>query len=72
MKFQLLVEHDAQTKSWCATVAGLPIVVDADSEDDAIKMAKEGIEFYFEESNGRHRSSPAAQKGKVKSVTVEI
>ena len=72
MKYQVIVEYDAETKAWSANVAGLPVYVDADSEAEAIELAKEGIQLYLEETRGRRRSSPAVRPGKARLVTVEI
>ncbi len=72
MKFQVIVEYDPETSSWTAHAAGMPVIVDADSEGEAIKLAKEGIQLYLEETKGRRRSSPSVRPGKAKLVTVEV
>jgi predicted RNase H-like HicB family nuclease len=72
VKFQVLLEYEPKSTSWCATVSGLPIVVDANSEREAIHMAKEAIELYFDSTKRRQRSFPARPPGKAKLVTVEI
>jgi len=47
-------------------VAGLPIVVDADSEEEAVRLAREAIALYLEEE-------PVPQKPvRVKVVTVAL
>ena len=72
MKFQVLVEYDRETKSWSASVAGLPVFVDADSEREAIRLATEGIHFHLEETKARQRSPQSLRPGKAKLVTVEV
>ena len=46
---QVIIEYDPETKSYTTTVLGLPIVVDADSEEEALRLAKEGISVYLKE-----------------------
>lgn len=66
MDYQVVIEHDPETRAYTATVPGLPIVVDADSEDDAVRMAKEAVALYLEDSP----SPPAPTRVKV--VTVAL
>jgi predicted RNase H-like HicB family nuclease len=47
--YQVVIEHDPETRAYAATVPGLPIVVDADSEEEAVRLAKEAIALYLEE-----------------------
>jgi len=72
VKYEVIIEYDPETRAYCATVAGLPIIVDADSEGEALRLAKEGIEFYFEDASTRpavpHQERPAYAKV----VTVEV
>jgi len=46
---QVILEYDPETRSYTATVPGLPIVVDADSEEEALRLAKEGISVYLKD-----------------------
>jgi len=48
--YQVVIEHDPETRAYTATVPGLPIVVDADSEEEAMLMAREAIALYLEEA----------------------
>lgn len=51
MPWNVFLEHDPETGSYTATVAGLPdIVVDADSDQEALTMAQEAIRFYLDEA----------------------
>ena len=68
----MVIEYDPKTRSFAATVPGLPIVVDADTEKEAVKLAKEGIAWYFEESAARPRGKPSGQPVKVKLVSVDL
>lgn len=47
--YQVVIEHDPETRAYTATVPGLPIVVDAVSEEEAVRLAKEAISLYLEE-----------------------
>lgn len=48
MEFQVVLEWDAGSRHYTATVPGLPIVVDARSKRAAIRLAREAIELHFE------------------------
>lgn len=50
MEYQVILERDA-TRHYTATVPGLPIVVDAKTKREALKLAKEAIALYAEEAN---------------------
>jgi predicted RNase H-like HicB family nuclease len=50
MEFQVVLERDGLTRHYTATVAGLPIVVDATSKREALRMAREAIGLYLEEA----------------------
>jgi predicted RNase H-like HicB family nuclease len=51
MKFRLLVEFDPETKRWSAVFPELPGCASAgDSEEEAIRNAREAIELWFEPS----------------------
>jgi predicted RNase H-like HicB family nuclease len=49
MKLRLVVEHDSETKRWAAFFPELPGCASAgDTEEDAIKNAKEALELWFD------------------------
>lgn len=52
MEYQVVLEFDAETRHYTASVPGLPIVVDSKNKRTAIKLAREGIELYLEEVDG--------------------
>jgi predicted RNase H-like HicB family nuclease len=52
MQVQVVLERDAETKRYTATVPGLPVVVDARTKKDAVKLVREAIELYVEETKG--------------------
>jgi len=64
--YQVVIEHDPETRAYTATVPGLPVVVDADSEEEAIRMAREAIAMYLEDA-----PSPK-EPVRVKVVTVAL
>lgn len=66
MEYDIVVEFDPVTGRFAASVAGLPIFVDGRTEDEAVRLAREGIDFYFEE--GGKAETPA----RVKVVTVDV
>lgn len=72
MKYEVVIEYDPQTNSFCATVPGLPIIVDANSEEEAVMMAREAIEFHFENSQERRDVPHSERPGYAKVVTVEV
>lgn len=72
MKYQVVIAYDPQTDSFCATVPGLPIIVDADGEEEAVQMAREAIEFYFEDAGASGATPHAERPGYAKVVTVEV
>lgn len=50
MRYQVLLEHDPETGHWTATVPGLPhIIVDASTEEEAIRSVQSAIRFAREE-----------------------
>ncbi len=71
MRYRIVLERDPETRSYTATVPGLPIVVDANSEREAVKLAKEAISWYREEA-GESRSARADPPVDVKIVTVDV
>jgi len=51
MKLRLLVEFDPHTKRWSAVFPELPGCTSAgDSEDEAVRNAKEALKLWFEPS----------------------
>ena len=49
MRLRLVVEHDSETKRWAAFFPELPGCASAgDTEDEAIRNAKEALELWFE------------------------
>jgi len=69
---QVVLEYDPETKSYTATVPGLPVVVDADTEEEALRLAKEGISFYLKEASSRRRTDRREKPVQVKIVAVEV
>ena len=70
---QVVLEYDPETKSYTATVPGLPIVVDADTEEEeALRLAKEGISLYLKEASSHRRTDKREKPVQVKIVTVEV
>ena len=51
MKLRLVVEHDKETGRWSAVFPELPGCASAgDTEEEAIRNAKEALELWFEPS----------------------
>ena len=50
VEYQVVLEFDAETRHYTATVPGFPIVVDSKNKRSAIKLAREAIELYLEET----------------------
>jgi predicted RNase H-like HicB family nuclease len=50
MDIQVVLERDAESKHYTATVPGLPIVVDATSRREALRLAREAVALYVEET----------------------
>lgn len=51
MEFQVVLEHDADSGHVTATVPTIPgIIVDAETEEEALEMAREAIKFWREEN----------------------
>ncbi len=74
MKYRVVVEHDPETGHYAATIPGMPIFVDAESEREVRKLVKEAISFYLEEvSSGRSAKSPRSSSPlPVKIITVDV
>jgi predicted RNase H-like HicB family nuclease len=54
MKFRLVVEFDPDAKRWSATFPELPGCTSAgDTEEEAIRNAKEALKLWFEPSDVR-------------------
>ena len=66
VEYDIVVEIDPVTGRFAASVAGLPIFVDGRTEEEAIRLAREGIDFYFAEGG---KAEPPAR---VKVVTVDV
>lgn len=66
MKFRIVIEYDAETRSYAAYCPELPGCCSAgDTEEEALHNAKEAIALYLEPS-----SLSNASKGKVFEVEV--
>ncbi len=53
MKLRLVVEHDPETRRWAAFFPELPGCASAgDTEQEAVRNAKEALELWFEPSPG--------------------
>ncbi len=75
MKYRVVLEYDPETRHYTATVPGLPgLFVDAKSEKEAVKLAKEGIAMFLEElaAPGRGRSEAYGRPLTAKIVTVDV
>lgn len=72
MRYRVVIEYDSRTRSYTATVPGLPVFADADTEKEAVKLAKEGIAWYLEDAPARPRGKASAQPVKVKLVSVDL
>ena len=52
MELRLVVEHDPKTERWSASFPELPGCASAgDSEDEAVRNAKEALALWFEPSH---------------------
>jgi predicted RNase H-like HicB family nuclease len=72
VKFKVVIEYDRETNSFLATVPGFPIIVDANSEREAIQWAKKGLRMHFEQTEIHRRLARAGRRHKGKVVTVEL
>ena len=73
VKYRVVLEHDPESGHYVATVPGLPgLFVDAKSEKEALKLAREGIAFHLEElaKDGKGKNAPKPLPAKV--VTVDV
>lgn len=68
MKFRIIVEYDPKTKSYASYCPELPGCCSAgDTEEEALKNAKEAIALYLEPSNDKHTTN-----GKMFEVEVPV
>ena len=75
VKYAVVLEYDPETRHHTATVPGMPgLIVDAKSEREALKLAKEGIAYYLEEQSEKRRRGSAApiRPLTAKVVTVDL
>jgi len=72
VKFQVLVKYDRETRSYTATVPGHPIVVSATSEREALKLVRESLQLYLEDSPGGRARPHPERPSNAKLVTVEV
>ncbi len=66
MEYQVVLERDAASRHYTASVPGLPIVVDATSKRQAIRLARDAIALYIEETRGPHAQTVHAELVTVK------
>ena len=71
MKYQILVEYDPETQSNAASVPGIPVYADGNTEKEALKLAEEGLAWYLEDAA---RAPRAARRVRVRAklVTVDV
>lgn len=72
MKYQVVLEHDSATGTVTATVPGLPIVVDANTEREALAQAREAILFWFEQHPAGKQGTVGTQPSSARVATVDI
>lgn len=71
MEFHVVLEHDAETGHFTATVAGMPhVVVDASTEEGALRLVREAIAFSLEEAQAGSMAAPSSIRARVVSVDV--
>ena len=70
VKYQILIEYDPETKSFGASVPGLPVYSDANSEQEALDMIRQGLVWYLEENSAGQDQVPPQVQAKL--VTVEL
>lgn len=66
MDYQVVLERDEASRHYTATVPGLPIVVDATTKRQAIRLAREAIALHIEETRGPHAQTVHAEVVTVK------
>jgi len=73
MKYRVVLEHDPESGHYVATVPGLPgLFVDAKSEKEALRLAREGIAFHLEELAKDVKDKRAVKPIPSKVVTVDV
>ena len=75
MKYRIVLEYDPATRHYTATVPGLPgLILDAKSEKEAVKLAREGIALYLEELSAvpRQGSRGPSEPLRAKILTVDV
>ncbi len=72
MRYRVVLEYDPEAGHHTATVPGIPaIVCDAKTEKEVLRLVREGIAFYREETaSTRRRSGSTPLRAKVVSVDV--
>jgi predicted RNase H-like HicB family nuclease len=50
MQYQVVLEREESSRHYTATVPGMPIIVDATSKREALRLAREAIELFLEET----------------------
>ena len=72
MQFAIQIEYDAEGRVYLATVKDVPVFIQARSRKEALKLVKEALQLYFEETKRRRRSPQAARPVNGCTVTVEV
>ena len=67
MDYQVVLERDEASRHYTATVPGLPIVVDAATRRQAVRLVREAIGLYVEETR-----EPRSQTVHAEVVTVKV
>jgi predicted RNase H-like HicB family nuclease len=71
MRYKVVVEYDPETRHYTASVPGLPVFADAKTERSVLRLAREAIAFYRDETAGSPRSKRRAEI-RAKVVDVEV
>lgn len=61
MEYQVVLERDDGSRHYTASVPGLPIVVDATSKKEALRLARQAISLYLEQTHGPHAQTIHAE-----------
>jgi len=75
MRYRIVLEYDPTTGHHTATVPGFPgLFIDAKSEREALKLAKEGIALYADALSAAARAGPRRRREPLpaKIVTVDV
>lgn len=71
MPWQAIIEDDPETGHFTATIAGIPqIIVDATSEEEALRLVREALAFYLEDVH--EAGEPLPTTGTAKVVPVDV